>query len=138
MRIGERIRDVRHRKGLSQEELAEKADINRTYLSQLEHNKSSPTLDVVERIAAALGVTSVELMGGASGDGESRPAVEYSSDSIHPGLQEFLDDERTRLLMNPTAAEIEILKSIRFIDSFRPSKQFFIEALFEYRRSHEQ
>jgi transcriptional regulator with XRE-family HTH domain len=136
MNIGARIRDARQRQRLSQGELADRAEINRTYLSQLENGRSSPTLEVLERIARALGVETAELISEAQAAREPEPQYETVVDvPAYQGLQEFLDDERTRLLMKPTPEEIEVLKSIRFLDRFRPSKQFFIEALFEYRRS---
>lgn len=136
MNIGARIRSFRQRLHLSQEELADRAEINRTYLSQLENSRSSPTLEILERIARALEVEVTELISEASAAREPEPQSEISHEKpTYSGLQEFLEDERTHLLMKPTPEEIEVLKSIRFLDRFRPSKQFFIEALFEYRRS---
>ncbi len=136
MNIGARIRDARQRRRLSQGELADRADINRTYLSQLENGRSSPTLEVLERIARALDVETAELISETQAAREPLPRYEsVVEEPAYEGLREFLEDERTRLLMKPTPEEIEVLKSIRFLDRFRPSKQFFIEALFEYRRS---
>lgn len=59
--IGERIRDKRREKGLSQEELAERADIHSTYIGQLERGEKSATVDSLEKITAALGITFEEL-----------------------------------------------------------------------------
>ncbi|MBU0518376.1 helix-turn-helix domain-containing protein [bacterium] len=136
MNVGSKIKEIRKRCGLSQEELAEGAKINRTYLSQLENSRSSPTVAVLMRIANALEVDAVDLISEAPSARE--PGPYYESDlegATHPGLQAFLDDERTRLLMNPNDEEIQLLKGIRFIDSFKPSKQFFVEVLLEMRRS---
>jgi len=47
---------VRKKAGLSQEELAERAGIHRTYVSLLERNRKSPTLDVLFRVCRALRV----------------------------------------------------------------------------------
>jgi len=52
--IGKHLKAVRENKGLSQEVLAEKASVHRTYISLLERNKKSPTLDVLIRICRAL------------------------------------------------------------------------------------
>lgn len=135
MNVGMSIRQARQRVGLSQEELAARAEINRTYLSQLENGRSSPTLEVLERIARALDLGTAALIAETPAAREPEPHYEAEFEiPIYPGLQEFLGDERTHLLMKPTPEEIEVLKSIRFLDRFRPSKQFFIEALFEYRR----
>jgi transcriptional regulator with XRE-family HTH domain len=46
---------LRREKGLSQEELADLADIHQTYLSEVERGKRNPTITVLHRIAQALG-----------------------------------------------------------------------------------
>jgi transcriptional regulator with XRE-family HTH domain len=50
------LRRMRHKKGLSQEELAYEADINRTYISKLEKGISYPGLEIIGKIAAVLEV----------------------------------------------------------------------------------
>lgn len=47
---------------LSQEELAYRADMDRTYVSSLERGNYAATVDMLERIADALGVEPVELL----------------------------------------------------------------------------
>ncbi|WID98158.1 helix-turn-helix transcriptional regulator [Bosea vestrisii] len=64
------IRDVfavnlkRYRRavGLSQEELAHRADIDRTYVSALERGRYAASIDVVDRLAAVLGTEAAELL----------------------------------------------------------------------------
>ncbi len=55
---------AKHRKniGFSQEELAEKAAIHRTYVSQLERGLKSPTVFTLLQIAHALNITLTALM----------------------------------------------------------------------------
>ncbi|MDZ4139803.1 MAG: helix-turn-helix transcriptional regulator [Erythrobacter sp.] len=61
--FGQRVRHRRRAMDLSQEELAERADIHRTYLASLESTGGrNPTIRVVERIAAALEVTPGDLL----------------------------------------------------------------------------
>lgn len=48
--------------GLSQEELAEKAGIDRTYVSQIERGISNPSLVVLVKLSQALGVEVVDLI----------------------------------------------------------------------------
>ena len=60
--LGEELRKARNQAGLTQEQLAFDADLDRTYISQLEHNKKSPTLDALFRIADALGLPASELI----------------------------------------------------------------------------
>jgi len=139
MDIGPYIRAARLRAHLSQEELAARAGINRTYLSQLENGRSSPTLEVLAKIALALGMETGSLIPQTQAAREPEPQYEIDAEGgIYPGLQEFLNDKRTRLLMRPTADEIEMLKGIRFLNRFSPSKDLFIEILLDYRREREE
>ncbi|MEO8493888.1 MAG: helix-turn-helix transcriptional regulator [Planctomycetota bacterium] len=60
--LGEELQKARKQAGLTQETLAFEAGVDRTYISQLEHDKKSPTLDVLFRISAALGVKASVLI----------------------------------------------------------------------------
>lgn len=59
--VGLRIRDYRVKKGLSQEELAHRADLHAAHLGQIERGEKSPTLDSMEKIVNALDITFEEL-----------------------------------------------------------------------------
>lgn len=52
--IGNNIRTIRKAKGLSQEQLALRAEINASYMGQVERGEKSPTIDVIGKIAGAL------------------------------------------------------------------------------------
>ena len=54
--LGDELRKARDKAGLTQEELAHRAGVDRTYISMLEHDKKSPTLDMLFRLCDALGV----------------------------------------------------------------------------------
>jgi len=56
------LRKLRQARGLSQEELAHRAEIDRTYISALERNVYAAGIDVVERLAHALGVEVADLL----------------------------------------------------------------------------
>lgn len=60
-RLGRRVRQLREAQGLSQETLAAGANVSRVYLGALERSEKVPRIDVVERLAQALGVTLAEL-----------------------------------------------------------------------------
>jgi len=60
--LGEEIRTVRQKLGLSQEALAAKSGLHRTYISLLERNKKSPTLETLFHICQALGVSAASLI----------------------------------------------------------------------------
>ena len=55
------LRRLRHASGLSQEELAHRAGINRNYVGLLERAANSPTLDTIERLAEELAVDPVQF-----------------------------------------------------------------------------
>jgi transcriptional regulator with XRE-family HTH domain len=56
------LRKLRHAKGLSQEELAHRAEIDRTYISALERSVYAAGIDVVDRLARVLGVEAADLL----------------------------------------------------------------------------
>jgi transcriptional regulator with XRE-family HTH domain len=60
--LGEELRNARHAAGLTQEALSFRAGLDRTYISQLEHDKKSPTVAVLFRLCDALGVSASELI----------------------------------------------------------------------------
>ncbi|MAW88277.1 MAG: transcriptional regulator [Phyllobacteriaceae bacterium] len=62
------LRALRQAKGLSQEELAHQAGIDRTYISALERNVYNASIDVVDRLAEVLGVEAAELLKRSSAD----------------------------------------------------------------------
>ena len=54
--LGAELRRAREEAGLTQEDAAHRAGLDRSYLSQLENDHKSPTLDTLLRLCAALGV----------------------------------------------------------------------------------
>lgn len=69
--IGQRIRNYRTQKGLSQEKLAELASCHPTYIGQLERGEKNATLESVEKIASAMDISLSELfdkLGKSGGD----------------------------------------------------------------------
>lgn len=63
--IGSRIRDRRVEMGLSQEMLAERADLSPTYISHIERAEKKPSLSTLIRLTAALDVTVDYLLAGS-------------------------------------------------------------------------
>lgn len=61
--LGEELLRARTAAGLTQERLAFRAGLSRPYISQLERNLKSPTLDVLFLICDALGISASELVG---------------------------------------------------------------------------
>ncbi len=60
--ISQIIAQLRHEAGISQEELAHRAGIHRTYVSQIERGLKSPTLHVLIQIANALDTSASEII----------------------------------------------------------------------------
>lgn len=61
-KFGNTLRLARQSAGLSQEELAERAGLHRTYISQLERGLKSPTLDIIVSLATSLKLTTPQLI----------------------------------------------------------------------------
>lgn len=59
--IGEWIKNLREQRGLSQERLGEAADLHRTYIGQMERGEANVTLETLEKVTEALGITVVQL-----------------------------------------------------------------------------
>ncbi len=62
IKFGERVRDLRKERGLSQEQLAFKADLHRTYIGMIERAEKNITLINIEKIANALYVPISDLL----------------------------------------------------------------------------
>lgn len=62
LRLAERVKTMRRAKGWSQEELAHRAGLHRTFISQVERNVKNTTIESTEKIARALEVKLGELL----------------------------------------------------------------------------
>lgn len=61
-RVGRNVRRARHDRGLSQEELADRAAVHQTYLSGVERGRRNPTVTVLQKIAEALDLDIEDLV----------------------------------------------------------------------------
>jgi transcriptional regulator with XRE-family HTH domain len=61
-KMARRLKQLRGKCGMSQEALAAKARISRTYLARLETARQDPTLSTLEKLAKALGVKVTKLL----------------------------------------------------------------------------
>ena len=62
IKFGQRVRQLRKEKNLSQEELSHKADLHRTYIGMIERAEKNITLANIEKIANALGTSIDNLL----------------------------------------------------------------------------
>ncbi|WP_245864714.1 helix-turn-helix domain-containing protein [Paenibacillus donghaensis] len=105
--MGGRIHHLRLEKGLSLSELADKANVAKSYLSNVERNiQSNPSIQFIEKIADALQVSVHALLyGEVAEDGESPLDAEWFGlvqEAMASGIskrefKEFLDYQKWRL-----------------------------------------
>lgn len=62
VKVGPTIRKAREEAGLTQGELAERADLSRVYVTLLENGKKMPSIEVFGRVAGALGIKASRLL----------------------------------------------------------------------------
>ena len=55
--VGKRVKDLRNKLGISQEELADIAQLDRTYITSVECGRRNISIVNIEKLAKALGVT---------------------------------------------------------------------------------
>jgi transcriptional regulator with XRE-family HTH domain len=60
--LGRELRKARTAAGMTQEELSFKAGVDRSYVSQLERDLKSPTLDMLLRLCKALGASAAAIV----------------------------------------------------------------------------
>lgn len=65
LEIGKKVRKLRNSRGLTQHDLANKSNISRSYLSDVEGGRYNPSIETLKDIANALGVQLIELLGDA-------------------------------------------------------------------------
>jgi len=59
--VARNLRRLRRSQGLSQEELADRASINRNYVGMLEREENAATVDMLEKLAEVLNVDPIEF-----------------------------------------------------------------------------
>ncbi len=100
MGVGDRIRQRREEKGITAAELARRADIAKSYLSEIESsNASRPSGAVLYRLAEALGTTIADLL-----EKEVQPVTREVPES----LKRFAEEDGL------IPEDVEMLSRIRF------------------------
>jgi transcriptional regulator with XRE-family HTH domain len=62
LNFGKRVRELRERKGISQERLGEMAELHRTYIGMIERGEKNITLLNIEKLSRALGIRISSLL----------------------------------------------------------------------------
>lgn len=73
--LGQRIRNYRTAKGLSQEKLAELSGCHHTYIGQLERGEKNATVESIEKISSALGISLSTLFEKLGSQGEEARSI---------------------------------------------------------------
>ena len=68
MNIGEKLRNLRQKNNLTQKELADRCELSKGFISQLESNQTSPSLSTLEDILTTLGSSFHEFFSDERGD----------------------------------------------------------------------
>jgi transcriptional regulator with XRE-family HTH domain len=61
--IGEKLREIRTRRLLTQDELAEKASVSQSTIANIERNNAEPQFRTIRKLAKALDIDPTELLG---------------------------------------------------------------------------
>lgn len=62
LQVGLNVKELRKRKGWSQEDLALESDLHRTYISGIERGARNPTILIIQQLAKTLGVKPTRLL----------------------------------------------------------------------------
>lgn len=99
--LGARIKEIRKIRGLSQDELSEKIDIDPKHLSRIEVGRGFPSLDTLDTIAVALNVEMKDFFEFAHEGTSAKELIKTLE-----GLAKETDEERLRLLVKVARAVV--------------------------------
>lgn len=118
MQIGAKIKALRLKKGLTQEELGERTDLSKGYISQLERDLNSPSIETLFSILEVLGTTPKDFFD----DSLQEQKVVYSKDD----QTSYVDDEKNYKIqwLIPTSNEKEMEPVILTLQKNGEYKQF--------------
>ena len=100
--FADRLRELRRSRGMTQAELARRAEVCVTHLSELENAEIAPGIDLVDRLARALGAALADLLPSAAPP-EPLPILRGQAERLFSALLDKGDRE-TFLQLNPLLA----------------------------------
>jgi len=95
MNLGEAIKFCRSRRKLTQSELAKRSEVSVSYLSMLEKNKRDPSLKMIEKLAAGLGIPASILILIAADPRELEPIDRTVAEKISYIAMNLLREENS-------------------------------------------
>jgi transcriptional regulator with XRE-family HTH domain len=102
--FGARLREMRRSRGMTQAQLAEKAQVTVSYVGRLEAGGAAPGIDLVGRLATALGTTVAELLP-TSAPPDTLAVLRSQAKRLFEELLAVADRE-TLLMLNPLLARL--------------------------------
>ena len=118
--VGERIREIREKRGMTQENLAEAAGLSKSFLSEVENDRSNISSQLLLRIANELGASMDYLL-----DGKVKEAIEREPVVIPSALSEYA--EKMNLTYSETRELLDAHNSVIARRSSRSTKEFTID-----------
>jgi transcriptional regulator with XRE-family HTH domain len=94
---GERLREIREKRGMTQDQLAGQAKISKSFLSEIENNKRNVSSQALLRIANILGASVDYLLTGESKESPSKgpitipPELSRAADELHLTFNQTVD-----------------------------------------------
>lgn len=99
-----RLRELRHSRGMTQAELARQAHVTTSYIGRLETAGAAPGIDLVDRLAKALGTTGQDLLPITAAP-DTLAVLREQSQRLFSSLLQAADRE-TLLMLNPLLARL--------------------------------
>ncbi len=107
MELGEKIRRMRNQKGLTEEELADRCELTKGYISQLENDLNSPSIATLTDILAALGSNLAEFFREETQEKVVFTKNEFIEKDADGVLLRWLIPNAQKNMMEPTAVALQ-------------------------------
>lgn len=124
--VGERIREIREKRGMTQDKLAEAAGLSKSFLSEVENDKSNISSRILLRIANELGASMDFLL-----DGTVKEALEREPVVIPSALSKYA--EKVNLTYAEARELLDAHNSVIARRSSRSLKEFTVD---DWKRLH--
>ncbi len=107
MNLGEKIKQMRNQKGLTQKELADRCELTKGYISQLENDLNSPSIATLTDILAALGSNLAEFFREETEEKIVYSKNEFIEKNENGVLWNWLIPNAQKNMLEPVLVELE-------------------------------
>ena len=138
-RFGASVRSLRYRLGISQEALAERADLHRTYIAGIERGVRNVTLKSIDKLARGLQVSNAALLSLADGKaGQAEPSNGESSGGQRVDILMVEDDRNDVELTLKAFKQARITNSVEVVYDGKEALDFlFGTGSFAHRKNND-